>query len=165
MSSYLQPKIANKIDYIRQQFPALQVKPTPVYFDGPGGTQIPNVVIQSISAYLQQGNSNRSSYPGRQFRSFIDSIKLAIKNLYYRNVRQCGPRTAQTDILVSAKTLKSICCICRGCALSDLLWTCESLLSQLIFRQITSAKCRNVNVRTKFSTRTVCFSVRCFRLI
>ena len=58
MSSYLQPKIANKIDYIRQQFPALQVKPTPVYFDGPGGTQIPNVVIESINAYLQQGNSN-----------------------------------------------------------------------------------------------------------
>jgi len=49
------------IDYIREQFPALKrrINNFPViYFDGPGGTQVPRRVINAISDYLANHNSN-----------------------------------------------------------------------------------------------------------
>ncbi|KKD60493.1 cysteine desulfurase [Grimontia sp. AD028] len=60
MSSY-SPLNSNNIQALRAQFPALQreVKGvTPVYLDGPGGTQMPDSVIDAFSAYLKGGNSN-----------------------------------------------------------------------------------------------------------
>ncbi|NGN99841.1 cysteine desulfurase-like protein [Grimontia sp. S25] len=60
MSSY-SPLNRNNIDALRAKFPALQreVKGvTPVYLDGPGGTQMPDSVIDAFSAYLKGGNSN-----------------------------------------------------------------------------------------------------------
>jgi selenocysteine lyase/cysteine desulfurase len=52
---------------IRQQFPALerihrghQV----AYFDGPGGTQVPRVVVEAMSDYLLHHNANTHwAYP------------------------------------------------------------------------------------------------------
>lgn len=49
------------IAWIRNQFPALaeQVDGQPaVFFDGPGGTQVPNQVIDAISDYLRHSNAN-----------------------------------------------------------------------------------------------------------
>ncbi|MEZ8823120.1 cysteine desulfurase-like protein [Vibrio amylolyticus] len=49
------------IETLRSQFPALSETNkalTPVYFDGPGGTQLPQSVIEGFSRYLKQGNSN-----------------------------------------------------------------------------------------------------------
>src|SRR3954451_9484273 len=43
---------------VRAQFSALQV-PT-AFFDGPGGTQVPDSVIDAISAYLRESNANTS---------------------------------------------------------------------------------------------------------
>ncbi|WP_325894880.1 cysteine desulfurase-like protein [Grimontia sp. NTOU-MAR1] len=60
MSSYSPLNRGNVIE-LRAQFPALQreVKGiTPVYLDGPGGTQMPDSVIDAFSAYLKGGNSN-----------------------------------------------------------------------------------------------------------
>ncbi|EOD80021.1 Cysteine desulfurase [Grimontia indica] len=60
MSSY-SPLNSTNIQALRAQFPALQreVKGvTPVYLDGPGGTQMPDSVIDAFSAYLKGGNSN-----------------------------------------------------------------------------------------------------------
>ncbi len=48
--------------WARAQFPALtqQVDGRPaVFFDGPGGTQVPQQVIDAISGYLAHSNSNR----------------------------------------------------------------------------------------------------------
>ena len=48
-------------DKIRDQFPALQqeINNQPViFFDGPGGTQIPNSVIQAMGKYLRESNAN-----------------------------------------------------------------------------------------------------------
>ena len=48
-------------DAIRGQFPALErrVGGRPVaYFDGPGGSQVPESVIGAMSAYLQRSNAN-----------------------------------------------------------------------------------------------------------
>jgi len=53
----------NKLDiaWVRQQFPALQqsvgVQPA-VFFDAPGGTQVPQRVIDAIAKYLSSSNAN-----------------------------------------------------------------------------------------------------------
>src|SRR3954451_7654534 len=41
---------------VRAQFSALQV-PT-AFFDGPGGTQVPDSVIDAIATYLREANDN-----------------------------------------------------------------------------------------------------------
>ena len=49
------------ISWVRAQFPALTSGPragSEVYFDGPGGTQVPDQVIQAVSAYLAGSNAN-----------------------------------------------------------------------------------------------------------
>ena len=49
------------IDWVRQQFPALRqtVDGQPaVFFDAPGGTQVPQQVINAISEYLSKWNAN-----------------------------------------------------------------------------------------------------------
>ncbi|MGC9491712.1 cysteine desulfurase-like protein [Vibrio genomosp. F10] len=60
MSSYL-PLNSSNVMSLREQFPALgnlNNGLSPVYFDGPGGTQLPTSVIEGFGAYLQHGNSN-----------------------------------------------------------------------------------------------------------
>src|SRR5215218_2198551 len=46
---------------IRSRFPALEVthegRPF-VYFDGPGGTQVPDTVIEAVSRYYRESNAN-----------------------------------------------------------------------------------------------------------
>jgi cysteine desulfurase family protein (TIGR01976 family) len=49
------------IDWVRSQFPALAVKVNgkpAVYFDGPGGTQVPQRVIDAMGDYLTGSNAN-----------------------------------------------------------------------------------------------------------
>ncbi|MBC8104639.1 MAG: cysteine desulfurase-like protein [Cytophagales bacterium] len=43
---------------LRAQFPALRVKPTPIFFDNPGGTQVPMGVIEAVGAYYARSNAN-----------------------------------------------------------------------------------------------------------
>lgn len=53
--------LTSHLPWIRSQFPSLslQVAGRPaVYFDGPGGTQVPQRVIDAISDYLCRSNSN-----------------------------------------------------------------------------------------------------------
>ena len=45
------------IDWVRSQFPALD-RGGEVFFDGPGGTQVPQCVIDAISGYLVGSNAN-----------------------------------------------------------------------------------------------------------
>lgn len=49
------------VEYIREQFPALQVRVNgyeAAYFDGPGGTQTPRRVIDAVVDYLEKSNAN-----------------------------------------------------------------------------------------------------------
>jgi cysteine desulfurase family protein (TIGR01976 family) len=41
---------------VRRRFPALE-RPT-IFFDGPGGSQVPDTVIEAISGYLRDSNAN-----------------------------------------------------------------------------------------------------------
>ncbi|HYB20086.1 MAG TPA: aminotransferase class V-fold PLP-dependent enzyme, partial [Thermodesulfobacteriota bacterium] len=60
---------------LRRQFPALGVVEagrTPVFFDGPGGTQVPQRVIDAVSHYLAFTNANH----GGPFRTSRESDAL-----------------------------------------------------------------------------------------
>jgi cysteine desulfurase family protein (TIGR01976 family) len=57
---------------VRAQFPALNLKDAgrpPVFFDGPGGTQVPQRVIDAVSRYLAYTNANH----GGPFRTSRES--------------------------------------------------------------------------------------------
>jgi len=48
--------VAFDVDAVRARFSALQA-PT-AFFDGPGGTQCPDSVIDAIAGYLRESNAN-----------------------------------------------------------------------------------------------------------
>ncbi len=53
------------VPYVRRQFPALErtIEGHPVaYFDSPGGTQVPRRVVDAVSDYLVNHNSNTHGY-------------------------------------------------------------------------------------------------------
>ena len=60
------------LSFVRSQFPALALidagRPA-VYFDGPGGTQVPQRVIDAMAHYLIHTNSNH----GGAFRTTRES--------------------------------------------------------------------------------------------
>src|SRR5215470_17306407 len=63
------------VEYCRRQFPALsrRVGERPAaFFDGPGGTQVPQRVIEAVSHYLAHTNANH----GGQFATSRESDKL-----------------------------------------------------------------------------------------
>jgi len=69
------------IDNIRENFPALkrEIKNSPVvYFDGPGGTQVPSRVIRAISNYYRFYNSNTHGH--FQSSRQTDHIIVAARN-------------------------------------------------------------------------------------
>ena len=60
------------LDWIRPQFPALSVVENgypAAYFDGPGGTQVPQSVIDAMGAYLRHSNANTHGRFGTSRRS------------------------------------------------------------------------------------------------
>jgi cysteine desulfurase family protein (TIGR01976 family) len=61
-STNIAPTVRNlDVEWVRQQFPALRqtVNGQPaVFFDAPGGTQVPQPVIDAISEYLSKWNAN-----------------------------------------------------------------------------------------------------------
>lgn len=74
MSSYLPLNQSNVME-LRKHFPALNTRHNgqqPVYFDGPGGTQLPLSVIEGFSSYLHHGNSNL----GGQFTVSDNTVNL-----------------------------------------------------------------------------------------
>ncbi len=82
-----QPTAASlDLHWIRSQFPALHqtVNGYPaVFFDGPGGTQVPRVVIDAISHYLETSNANSGgAYPtSRRTNAMIDEARAAMGDL------------------------------------------------------------------------------------
>ena len=68
---------------IRAQFPALQqeINNRPViFFDGPGGTQVPSSVIEAMSKYLTESNANAHGAfaTSRQTDELVKSARLAM---------------------------------------------------------------------------------------
>ncbi|MBD2145624.1 cysteine desulfurase-like protein [Sphaerospermopsis sp. FACHB-1194] len=71
------------IKWIRSQFPALNQtingKPA-IFFDGPGGTQVPGAVLDNINDYLVRSNANAHGYFTTSARTdaVINSARAAI---------------------------------------------------------------------------------------
>src|SRR5215207_4796460 len=68
---------------IRRQFPALQRQingRTPVFLDGPGGTQVPQRVIDAIVHYLSTCNANHGGLftTGRESDAIVHEAHRAI---------------------------------------------------------------------------------------
>ncbi|MEA5575429.1 cysteine desulfurase-like protein [Anabaena sp. UHCC 0451] len=71
------------IKWIRSQFPALSqtINGQPaIFFDGPGGTQVPGGVLDAISDYLVRSNANAHGYFATSARTdaVINSARAAI---------------------------------------------------------------------------------------
>jgi cysteine desulfurase family protein (TIGR01976 family) len=77
------------VDAIRARFSALQV-PT-AFFDGPGGTQVPDSVIDAIAGYLRESNANLGGAFGNSRRS--DAL-LAQARLTASAFLRCEPDDA-----------------------------------------------------------------------
>lgn len=74
------------IDAVRSQFPALkmQVGGEPaVFFDGPGGTQVPRRVLDSLEHYLVRANANRGGpfVTSEKTEEIIEEGRLAAATL------------------------------------------------------------------------------------
>ena len=70
---------------IRAKFPALQqeINHQPVvFFDGPGGTQVPNSVIEAMSNYLKEANANAHGAFATSIRTdrLVNSARLAMSD-------------------------------------------------------------------------------------
>ena len=57
------PELNSNFVKLREQFPALQHRMPDgrpyIYFDGPGGTQVPQRVIEAMTDYLVKMNANK----------------------------------------------------------------------------------------------------------
>ena len=74
------------VEAIREQFPALALtdggRPM-AFFDGPGGTQVPQSVIDAVSAYYRESNANHGGAFATSARSdaIIDDAHAALADL------------------------------------------------------------------------------------
>lgn len=73
---------------IRQQFPALQQRSAQgnpyIYFDGPGGTQVPQTVISAMSHYLITANANHEGHfiTSQLSDQLIDEARVAMADFF-----------------------------------------------------------------------------------
>ncbi len=79
------------IDYVRQQFPALAttVNGMPAAFlDGPGGTQVPNRVVEKVNNYMYYTNANCDG----EFKTSRDSDEAVLNaRATYADFFNCNP--------------------------------------------------------------------------
>ena len=102
------------IDRIRQQFPALQLKDDGkprIYFDNPGGTQVPQQVIQRMRDYLINANANHGGYfrTSRVSDAILEEAHLAMADFLNANSPQeiiFGPNMT-TLIIMTTSNWKS----------------------------------------------------------
>jgi len=88
MPSTVTALAALDLTYTRSQFPSLTqtVSGHPaVFFDGPGGTQVPQRVIDAISDYLRRDNSNSGgNYPtARRTEAIIVAAREAVADFFH----------------------------------------------------------------------------------
>jgi cysteine desulfurase family protein (TIGR01976 family) len=74
------------VDSLRKQFPALNrtvAGRTPLYLDGPGGTQVPSRVIDAMVRYLTESNANHGGVfsTSRESDRIVDEAHQAVADL------------------------------------------------------------------------------------
>lgn len=78
------------VEYVRSQFPALSLKVNgypAAFFDGPGGTQVPQRVIDAMVNYLIRSNANAggSFLTSRESDRVISSARSALADFLGSN--------------------------------------------------------------------------------
>lgn len=94
----MNPMTVRSTEDLRSQFPALERRQggRPVaYFDGPGGTQVPGVVVEAVSDYLLRHNANTHwAFPtseetdvllGRARRALADFLNASPEEIAFGN--------------------------------------------------------------------------------
>lgn len=79
-----------QIDEIRDQFPALKRQHngnTVAYFDGPGGTQVPRIVVEAMNDYLYNHNANThwGYATSNETDQLIDDARAAFADFFNAN--------------------------------------------------------------------------------
>jgi cysteine desulfurase family protein (TIGR01976 family) len=80
-------------DSVRAQFPALRrmVNGEPAaYLDGPGGTQVPQRVIDAMSGFMLRGGSNHGGLfvTGRETDATLEAARAAMADLFHANANE-----------------------------------------------------------------------------
>ena len=83
------------LDKLRSNFPSLSLKDENenqiIYLDGPGGTQVPSSVIDAISNYYRQSNSNTHGefITSKETDSIMDSMRKKVAQLLGAESKEC----------------------------------------------------------------------------
>src|SRR5512146_2011736 len=85
-SATLTSPLAAHSPWIREQFPSLDLRVNghpAVYFDGPGGTQVPQRVIDAMTDYFLRSNSNTGGAyeTSRRSNAIVSAARSAISDL------------------------------------------------------------------------------------
>ena len=84
-----------ELDKVRSNFPSLSLKDENenqiIYLDGPGGTQVPSIVIDAISNYYRQSNSNTHGefITSKETDSIMDSMREKVAQLLGAESKEC----------------------------------------------------------------------------
>jgi len=94
------------VDYVREQFPALckTVNGNPAVFsDGPGGSQVPMIVIERIKEYLLYRNANTHGV----FKTSVESDDLYWKaKETFADFLNCSPQEVAFGANMSSNNFK-----------------------------------------------------------
>ena len=83
------------LDKLRSNFPSLSLKDENenqiIYLDGPGGTQVPSSVIDAISNYYRQSNSNTHGefITSKETDSIMDSMRKKVAQFLGAKSKEC----------------------------------------------------------------------------
>jgi|TARA_B100000809_G_scaffold481_1_gene490 cysteine desulfurase family protein (TIGR01976 family) len=83
------------LDKVRSNFPSLSLKDDNenqiIYLDGPGGTQVPSSVIDAISNYYRQSNSNTHGefITSKETDSIMDSMREKVAQFLGAESKEC----------------------------------------------------------------------------
>jgi cysteine desulfurase family protein (TIGR01976 family) len=84
-----------ELDKVRSNFPSLSLKDENenqiIYLDGPGGTQVPSSVIDAISNYYRQSNSNTHGefITSKETDSIMDSMREKVAQFLGAESKEC----------------------------------------------------------------------------
>ena len=84
-----------ELDKVRSNFPSLSLKDDNenqiIYLDGPGGTQVPSSVIDAISNYYRQSNSNTHGefITSKETDSIMDSMREKVAQFLGAESKEC----------------------------------------------------------------------------
>ncbi|MBE2183505.1 MAG: cysteine desulfurase-like protein [Anaerolineae bacterium] len=103
------------VEAVRSQFPALHKTingRTPIFFDGPAGTQVPRRVIDAVSAYFENINANQGGmFPTSQATDeMVDATRqklAAFLNASRADEIVIGPNTTSLNFALSRAIIKT----------------------------------------------------------